>query len=213
MARRPQHDPHEPTPVAPPRPGGSGLPETRHGPVNPARHSSPHPPPLQLPPPPKGSAAELKASMRSAIPFASNTEKNYHQGIMDNAAKACQPAADYFGLPVEVVTETLAELREKAARAATRRAKAKPRLKKANPELTAVRLKAAYEVLVRESDLANPKLSDEERMSRAIHLRNTYDRLHKLDPSFEDRSEQLKLARKLLNARAYQRRKAAKLAA
>lgn len=49
--------------------------------------------------------------------------------IMDEAAKACKPAADYFGLPVEVVTETLAELRAKAARETTARAKSKPRAK------------------------------------------------------------------------------------
>lgn len=34
---------------------------------------------------------------------------------MNEAAKACAPAADYFGLPLEVVTETLAALRAKAA--------------------------------------------------------------------------------------------------
>ena len=72
---------------------------------------------------------------------------------------------------------------------------------------------ATHEILVRESDLANPKLSTEEPMSWAVHLRGTYDRLRKHNPSFHDDAEQLRLARKLLNGRAYQRRKAAKLAA
>ena len=40
---------------------------------------------------------------------------------MDEAAKACAPAADYFGLPLEVVTETLAALRAKASRETTTR--------------------------------------------------------------------------------------------
>lgn len=81
----------------------------------------------------------------------------------------------------------------------------------ANTELRAARLRATYELLVRDSDLANPELSNDERMSRAIHLRNTYDRLHKLVPSFHDDAEQLRLARKMLNNRAHQRRKAAEL--
>jgi hypothetical protein len=99
-----------------------------------------------------------------------------------------------------------------AASEATGRAKAKPRAK-AKSNLTAARLMATYEILVRESDLANPALSNDERMSRAIHLRKTYDRLRKLIPSFRDDAEQLRLARKLLNGRAYQRRKAVKLSA
>ncbi len=88
----------------------------------------------------------------------------------------------------------------------TARVKAKPRAR-ANPQLRVARLKAAYEVLVRESNLADPKLPDDERLRRSANLRNTYDRLHKLDPSFHDNSEQLRLARNLLNRRAYQRGK------
>jgi hypothetical protein len=40
---------------------------------------------------------------------------------MNEAAKACAPAADYFGLPLEVVTETLAGLRARATRETTSR--------------------------------------------------------------------------------------------
>jgi hypothetical protein len=44
-----------------------------------------------------------------------------------DAEKACRPAAEYFGLPVKVVTETLAALRARVARADTARATAEPR--------------------------------------------------------------------------------------
>ena len=54
---------------------------------------------------------------------------SYPSEDMDEAAKACKPAADYFGLPVAVVTETLAELRAKAARDTTGRTTEKPRTK------------------------------------------------------------------------------------
>jgi hypothetical protein len=106
----------------------------------------------------------------------------------------------------------------------TRRTKAKPRAlwenrkgadakltppaKKANRELTAVRLKATYEVLLRESDLTNPKLSNEERLRRAEHLLVTYKRLRRLVPKFHDKSGELQAARSLTNSKNYQRRKA-----
>jgi tetratricopeptide (TPR) repeat protein len=96
-----------------------------------------------------------------------------------------------------------------AATETTRRTKA---VKKARPELTIARLKAAYDILLRESDLANPSLPEDDRMRRAIHLHKTYYRLRRRDPNFHDESEQLRLARNLLNSRAYQRRKAANLA-
>jgi Tfp pilus assembly protein PilF len=142
---------------------------------------------------------------------------DYTAIIMDDPAKDLNAEAAKLGYTFESALEALRRASE-AANATTRRAKAKPRGKakvrgEAKTELTAARLKATYEILVRESDLANPKLSDEERMSRAIHLRKTYYRLRKLDPSFKDTDEQLRLATKLLNGRAYQRRKAAKLAA
>jgi len=63
------------------------------------------------------------------VEFDESNRPDYNNDTMDEAAKACLPAADYFGLPVEVVTETLAKLRAKAARETTARAAAKPRLK------------------------------------------------------------------------------------
>lgn len=60
-----------------------------------------------------------------------SNKSSYPDGIMDEAAKACKPAADYYGLPVEVITETLEGLRAKAARETTARANEPPRLKAA----------------------------------------------------------------------------------
>lgn len=141
---------------------------------------------------------------------------DYNSLIMDETLDAIETLSRNLRRPVETIRAQLGI--DEAGRAATRRTKAKPRgtaklRGTAKSELNAARLQATYEILGRESDLANPKLSTEERMGRAIHLRKTYDRLRKLDPSFHDDGEQLRLARKLLNARAYQRRKAAKLAA
>jgi hypothetical protein len=91
--------------------------------------------------------------------------------------------ANSFKAVAESEDLTLSELRaaidsfkaaktENTSRETMDRAKAKPRAKD-NPELRAARLKATYEILVRESDLANPRFSNDERMARAIHLRKT----------------------------------------
>src|SRR4029077_18344177 len=74
--------------------------------------------------------------------------------------------------------------------------------------LTAARLLAAYEVLARDSDLANPSLSQKERLRRARHLVRTYERLRKVNPSFRDEGAQLRAARSAINQFQYQRRKA-----
>jgi hypothetical protein len=148
--------------------------------------------------------------------FAESNIPEYNIGIMDKAAKErLASAARDYGLSVEEADEVLARAAQEkaAARVVKHGADPKPRVKKAKPELTAARLLATYEILVRDSDLANPLLPDEERMRRAIHLRKTYQRLRERNPSFHDDSEQLRLARKLLNSRAYQRRKAAMVSA
>lgn len=100
-----------------------------------------------------------------------------------------------------------------AAHALKRGAKAKPRAKKGNPRLTLARLKTAYEVLVRESNLANPELSEDERLRLARHITETYDRLRRHDRNFHDNATQLRLARNLMNSKNYQRRKAKKVSA
>jgi hypothetical protein len=70
--------------------------------------------------------ALFKVNLPDTVGFALLRGPNY-PNIMDEAAKACKLAADYYGLPVELVTETLAELRAKAARETTTRATATPR--------------------------------------------------------------------------------------
>jgi hypothetical protein len=143
--------------------------------------------------------------------------RSYNPDNMEEAArKIFKPAADYLGLPVEVLWKSGVEAaREKAAReTATARAKAKPRAKKsASPKLTAIRLAAAFETLKQSSDLDNPKLSATERRQRANHLVKTYERLHKRDPGFRDDSGVVGRARSIVNDANYQRRKKAKQAA
>jgi primosomal protein N'' len=94
---------------------------------------------------------------------------------------------------------------------AIKKAKAEA-LRKAKPNLAAVRLSATYDVLVRDSDLSNPQLSEPERLRRAEHLVKTYKRLRKVDPDFHDDADQLRLARKMINKRQYERRKAKRAA-
>ena len=67
-------------------------------------------------------------------PIGENKEADYNTGglsgtIMDEAAKACKPAADFYGLSVEGVRKALEDLAAKTARENTTRAKAKPRAK------------------------------------------------------------------------------------
>jgi len=103
---------------------------------------------------------------------------------------------------------------EVAERETTDRATAEPRAKKsASPELTAIRLAAAFEALKRSSDLENPKLSATERRRRARHLVRTYERLREHNPALEDDSGVVGRARSIVNDANYQRRKKAKEAA
>lgn len=73
----------------------------------------------------------------------------------------------------------------------------------------AARLSAAYEVLVRESDLSNSALAEDVRRRRAERLLRTYERLRKVKPDFHDTSDQLTTARRIHMA-AYRERERAK---
>jgi hypothetical protein len=75
--------------------------------------------------------------------------------------------------------------------------------------LLAARRLAAYEVLVRESNLTNPELAQGERVRRAGHLLLTYDRLREVRPDFKDTNDQLTAARRIQKA-AYRERQRAK---
>ena len=66
---------------------------------------------------------------RIPLPVANPTTDNYNTDIMDAAAKACKPAADFYGLPVNDVRKTLEDLAAKAMRETMTRAPAEPRLK------------------------------------------------------------------------------------
>jgi hypothetical protein len=73
-------------------------------------------------------AAELKVLLEGRqLTNENNSELMYPASIMDKAVTACMPAADYFGLSVALVTETLEGLRAKATRETTDRAPAKLR--------------------------------------------------------------------------------------
>jgi hypothetical protein len=74
--------------------------------------------------------------------------------------------------------------------------------------LLAARRLAAYEVLVRESDLTNRELAQGERLRRAGHLLLTYDRLREVRPDFKDTNDQLTAARRIQKA-AYRERQRA----
>jgi hypothetical protein len=65
----------------------------------------------------------------------------YNEGIMNDAATACKPAADYFGLPIEVVARKLKEAAAEAARETTGRVDAE-----SCPDIAAV--KAASRVML-----------------------------------------------------------------
>jgi hypothetical protein len=80
-----------------------------------------------------------------------------------------------------------------------------------NAVLAAERL-AAYEVLVRGSDLTNPELAKDERVRRAERLLRTYDCLLKVKPDFRDKDGQLTAARRIHMA-AYRERKRTKFGA
>jgi hypothetical protein len=76
----------------------------------------------------KGEAFEkLRPSDKALFAaFAEEAEKIYNRLHMDDAAKACMPAADYYGLPVERVQQTLEALRA-TERETTTRATVQPR--------------------------------------------------------------------------------------
>jgi uncharacterized protein YjbI with pentapeptide repeats len=76
------------------------------------------------------------------------------------------------------------------------------------PDLTMARMTAAYEVLVRDSDLTNPALVEDERLRRATRLLKTYNRLRKHDPDFHDSNDQLRAARRIERAHSRQNKKA-----
>jgi hypothetical protein len=76
--------------------------------------------------------------------------------------------------------------------------------------LTALRRLATYEMLLRDSDLMNPSLSEDERLRRAEHLLSTYKRLRNSRPDFRENNEQLKTARRIAQT-AQSGRQAAKL--
>jgi tetratricopeptide (TPR) repeat protein len=116
--------------------------------------------------------------------------------------------------PEKAVRKALENLAAEAARTAIGRAKAKPRAGKSShqPDLTAIRLAAAFEALKRSSDLENPKLSATERQRRAKHLVRTYERLREHDPALEDDSGVVGRARSIVNDANYQRRKKAQKA-
>lgn len=83
-------------------------------------------------------------------------------------------------------------------------------LVKAKALSAASRLSAAYEALVRHSDLSNPALAEDERLRRANRLLKTYERLRKFSPDFRDSSDELRAARRIQKA-AYRKRQRAKL--
>jgi hypothetical protein len=129
-------------------------------------------------------------------------------------ARRLYAKARELGFTAESAIETLEREAKVTVRETTARAVAKPRAKKsASPELTAIRLAAAFEALKRSSDLENPKLSATERRRRAKHLVTTYNRLREHNPTLEDDSGVVKRARSIVNDANYQRRKEAKQAA
>jgi hypothetical protein len=72
--------------------------------------------------------------------------------------------------------------------------------------LTAARQRTAFEIRARDSDLDNPNLNREERRRRAKNLVQTYDRLRKHDPSYQDDSGIVQRARSILNKSNYRPR-------
>ena len=84
---------------------------------------------------------------------------------------------------------------------------APPRATRALPDLTTARLRTAFELLARESDLHNPNLASDVRQRRAENLVKTYARLRKRDPDFRDESGIVKAARSIANKGNYRRRR------
>jgi tetratricopeptide (TPR) repeat protein len=74
--------------------------------------------------------ANYAVTLRAVIllKIGESKKSDYTDDIMDDAAKACKPAADYFGLSIEKVRRALEALRA-AERETTGRATAEPRLK------------------------------------------------------------------------------------
>ena len=136
----------------------------------------------------------------------------YSLKVMDNKAERIATAAELLSTvyPAEDVGKALEDLAAKAARETTDHATAAPR-PSVTPDLTTVRLKAAYQELVRE--FSNPTLTEDERLSRAENLLSTYKRLLKRDPDFcDDDNEQLRAAAGRISQQTYYQRRKAKLA-
>jgi hypothetical protein len=100
--------------------------------------------------------------------------------------------------------------KEKAAKGeiTARETKARATAQTRPTDLTTARMMAAYEVLVRESDLLNPELSEPEQLRRAGNLISTYNRLRKHDPKFHDNNDQLRAARRIRMAHFRQSKRA-----
>jgi hypothetical protein len=111
---------------------------------------------------------------------------DYTKGIMDKAAKACKPAADFYGLPIEDVKTALENLAAEAARETTGRAKEQPRaeagvdLKLSPSQVVAViedstlgRLRRRYAALL-EANSNLPDKLNEEQARAATKLSMTY---------------------------------------
>lgn len=132
--------------------------------------------------------------------------------IMGDITKVIEAFARTWGLPVAEILKFIENLEavkaETTARETANRTTAEPR----PADLTTARIMAAYEILVRESDLMNPVLSEAERLRRAGNLISTYNRLRKHDPEFHDNNDQLRAARRIRMAR-FRRSKKARLEA
>jgi tetratricopeptide (TPR) repeat protein len=137
--------------------------------------------------------------------------------------------ADKLGYTFEEAKRTLELGAEKAGRAATDRARETSRRTVAGtaretkgraderphepeaasagpskpPDLTAARQRAAFELRARESDLDSPHVDPDERRRQAKNLVQTYDRLRKRDPDYQDDSGIVQKARSLLNKSNY----------
>lgn len=152
----------------------------------------------------KAAAKAAAAAILSKAFLIEHIEKAFEH-LEDLAAGGVNAATDSRPIeklrPEAAASETTARKRGSRVSAP---AKSSPR----PPDLTTARMMAAYEVLVRDSDLTNPALVEDERLRRATRLLKTYNRLRKYDPDFHDSNDQLRAARRIERAHSRLNKKA-----